>query len=154
MGQEIWSAVDQYFDGQLLTLELEVRHAEVARANFQRAGLAGRIEILIGPALASLTRLRTQAAAPFDLVFIDADKENNLAYVQASLALSRPGTLLIVDNMVRRGAVVQEAKDAAVDAIRRMSEWIGRESRLEATVVQTVGAKGYDGFLLARVRGP
>lgn len=150
----IWLARALPPDGKLLTLELEARHAEVARASFQRAGLASRVEILIGPALSSLAQLRAQGAAPFDLVFIDADKENNLGYVQGSLALSRPGTLLIVDNMVRRGAVLHDTQDGAVDGIRRMTDWIGRDSRLEATLVQTVGAKGYDGFLLARVRGP
>jgi predicted O-methyltransferase YrrM len=150
----IWLARALPPDGQLVTLELAERHAEVARASFERAGLAERIEILIGPALASLTRLRTQGAAPFDLVFIDADKENSLGYAQSALALSRPGTLLVVDNMVQRGAVLQDAQDAAVDGIRRMTEWIGRESRLEATIVQTVGRKGYDGLLLARVREP
>lgn len=139
-------------DGQLVTLELEVHHAEVARKAFARAGLGERIEILIGPAIASIARLRTQRAAPFDLVFIDADKENNLRYVQGALALSRPGTLLVVDNMVRRGAVLNDTQDEAVQGIRRMTEWIGREPQLEATVVQTVGEKGYDGFLLARVR--
>jgi predicted O-methyltransferase YrrM len=139
-------------DGKLVTLELEAHHAEVARASFERAGLAGRIEIVVGPALASLTRLRQQHAVPFDLVFIDADKENNLGYVQGALALSRPGTLLLIDNMVQRGAVLQQGRDRAVEGIRRMTEWVGREPRLEASVVQTVGEKGYDGFLLARVQ--
>jgi predicted O-methyltransferase YrrM len=139
-------------DGKLVTLELEAHHAEVARASFERAGLAGRIEIVVGPALASLTRLRQQHAVPFDLVFIDADKENNLGYVQGALALSRPGTLLLIDNVVQRGAVLQQGRDRAVEGIRRMTEWVGREPRLEASVVQTVGEKGYDGFLLARVQ--
>jgi len=107
---------------------------------------------VVGPALASLTRLRQQHAVPFDLVFIDADKENNLGYVQGALALSRPGTLLLIDNVVQRGAVLQQGRDRAVEGIRRMTEWVGREPRLEASVVQTVGEKGYDGFLLARVQ--
>jgi predicted O-methyltransferase YrrM len=142
-------------DGKLITLELEAHHAAVAQASFTRAGLAGRIEIVVGPALASLALLHQQRTAPFDLVFIDADKENNLEYVQSALALARPGTLLIIDNVVRRGAVLQQRSDQAIEGIRRMTEWIGREARLEASVVQTVGEKGYDGFLLARVQaGP
>jgi predicted O-methyltransferase YrrM len=140
--------------GQLITLELDAHHAQVARKCFERAGLAGCIEILVGPAAASIERLQTQGSAPFDLVFIDADKENNLRYVQGALALSRPGTLLLVDNTVRRGAVLKPGQDDAVDGIRRMTEWIGREARLVSTVVQTVGEKGHDGFLLARVQGP
>lgn len=140
--------------GRLVTLELEPHHASVARAGFERAGLSGCVEIIVGPALASLSRLREQGVAPFDFVFIDADKENNLGYVQGALALARPGALLFVDNVVRRGAVLKGGNDAAVDGIRRMTEWIGREPRLAASVIQTVGEKGYDGFLLARVAAP
>jgi predicted O-methyltransferase YrrM len=147
----IWLARALSGDGRLVTLELEAHHAEVARASFQRAGLAGRIDIIVGPALASLAQLRMQRVAPFDLVFIDADKENNLGYVQGALALSRPGTLLIVDNVVRHGAVVGGAHDQSVEGIRRMTEWIGQQPQLSASVVQTVGLKGHDGFLLARV---
>jgi predicted O-methyltransferase YrrM len=92
---------------------------------------------------------------PLDFVFIDADKPNNLGYVQAALDLSRVGTLIVVDNVVREGAVVARRRDAAAEGVRRMAEWIRREPRLSATVIQTVGAKGYDGFLLARVQaGP
>src|ERR1700690_2822660 len=140
--------------GRLVTLELEPHHASVARAGFERAGLSGCVEIIVGPALASLSRLREQGVAPFDFVFIDADKENNLGYVQSALALARPGTLLFVDNVVRRGTVLKGGNDAAVDGIRRMTEWIGREPRLAASVIQTVGEKGHDGFLLARVAAP
>ena len=99
-----------------------------------------------------LARLRSQPVAPFDLIFIDADKSNNLGYVQAALALSRPDALIVVDNVVRHGAVIARRRDAAAEGIRRMTEWIGGEPRLSATVLQTVGAKGYDGFLLARVQ--
>jgi predicted O-methyltransferase YrrM len=139
-------------EGKLVTLELDAHHAAVARASFERAGLAGRIELVVGPALASLAVLLHQRVAPFDLVFIDADKENNLGYVQGALALSGPGTLLLIDNVVRHGAVLKQGQDAAVDGIRRMTEWIGQQPRLEASVVQTVGEKGYDGLMLARVR--
>jgi predicted O-methyltransferase YrrM len=140
--------------GQLVTLEVEPRHAAVARANFAQAGVAKQIELHVAPALETLTRLRTQNVAPFDLIFIDADKPNNLHYVQAALDLSRPGTLIIVDNVVRRGAVVAKQRDAGAEGVRRMTDWIAKEPRLRATVIQTVGSKGYDGFLVARVEAP
>jgi predicted O-methyltransferase YrrM len=148
----LWLARALPPDGHLITLELEPRHAEVARGNIARAGLAERIELRIGPALATLTRLRAEQVAPFDFVFIDADKPNNLGYVQAALEMSRAGTLIVVDNVVRKGAVIAQRRDAAGEGVRRMADWIGREPRLSATVIQTVGDKGYDGFLLARVQ--
>jgi predicted O-methyltransferase YrrM len=148
----IWLARALPQDGRLLTLEVNPRHAEVARRNFATANVADRIELHVGPALATLTRLRGQGLAPFDLVFIDADKANNLGYVQAALELSRVGTLIMVDNVVREGSVVSANHDEAVQGVRNMTAWIGTESRLAATVIQTVGSKGYDGFLLARVQ--
>jgi predicted O-methyltransferase YrrM len=148
----IWLARALPSDGHLVTLELEPRHAEVARRNFDRADISRQVELHVGAALTTLTRLRKEQPAPFDFVFIDADKPNNLAYVQAALELSRPGTLIVVDNVVRDGAVVAKRRDAAGEGVRNMAEWIGREPRLSATVIQTVGDKGYDGFLLARVR--
>ena len=138
-------------DGRLVTLEVEPRHAAVARENFARAGVAKQIDLHVGPALETLARFRTQNLVPFDLVFIDADKPNNLNYVRDALSLSRPGTLIVVDNVVRGGKVVAEQRDAAADGVRRMADWIAKEPRLHATVIQTVGSKGYDGFLLARV---
>jgi predicted O-methyltransferase YrrM len=151
----LWLARALPSDGHLVTLELEPRHAEVARGNFVRAGLAERIELHVGPALDTLAQLRAERVAPFDFVFIDADKPNNLGYVQAALDLSRVGTLIVVDNVVREGAVVARRRDAAAEGVRRMADWIRHEPRLRATVIQTVGAKGYDGFLLARVQaGP
>ena len=148
----IWLARALPADGRLVTLELNAHHAEVARRNFANAGMAERIELHVGPALETLARLHAQRVAPFDLVFIDADKANNLGYVQAALALSRIGTLVVVDNVVRAGSVVSPNHDAAVQGVRNMTAWIGKESRLAATVIQTVGSKGYDGFLLARVQ--
>ena len=148
----LWLARALPSDGRLITLELEPHHAEVARRNFARAGLTERIELRVGPALAALTRLREEQAAPFDFVFIDADKPNNLAYVQAAFDMSRAGTLIVVDNVVRGGGVVAKHRDAAGEGVRRMADWIGRQPRLAATVIQTVGNKGYDGFLLARVQ--
>ncbi len=151
----LWLARALPSDGHLVTLELEPRHAEVARDNFVRAGLAERIDLHVAPALDTLAQLRAERVAPFDFIFIDADKANNLNYVQAAVDLSRVGTLIIVDNVVREGAVVTRRRDAAAEGVRRMAEWIRREPRLSATVIQTVGAKGYDGFLLARVQvGP
>jgi len=148
----LWLARALPANGQLVTLELDPRHADVARRNFAHAGVAERIELHVGAALDTLARFRAQRIAPFDLVFIDADKPNNLGYVQAALALSRIGTLIMVDNVVREGSVLSPKHDAATEGVRRMTEWIGAESRLSATVIQTVGNKGYDGFLLARVQ--
>lgn len=150
----IWLARALPVDGRLVTLELEPRHAEVARANFARAGLAARVDLRLGPAVDSLARLRREGAGPFDLAFIDADKPNNLIYVEAALGLARPGTLIVVDNVVRDGAVVSRTDEAAVAGVRRMADWFKTQRRLSATVIQTVGNKGYDGFLLARVAAP
>jgi predicted O-methyltransferase YrrM len=147
----LWLARSLPPQGRLITLELQEHFAEVARRNFDRAGMSERIEVRVGPALKSLEKLQAQKVAPFDFVFIDADKPNNLAYVQAALAMSRPGSLIVVDNMVRAGAVLTRPGDSTAQGIRSMTEWIGREARLTATVIQTVGGKGYDGFLVARV---
>jgi predicted O-methyltransferase YrrM len=147
----LWLARSLGTEGRLITLEVNPHHAKVARENFARAGLERQIELRLGPALDSLKQLQTENLPPFDFVFIDADKVNNLAYVQAALDMTRVGSLIVVDNVVRDGAVVAEPRDAASQAVRRMTEWIGNDPRLSATVVQTVGTKGYDGFLLARV---
>jgi predicted O-methyltransferase YrrM len=148
----LWLARALARNGRLVTLEINAEHAAVARRNFAEAGVSDSIEIQVGPALDTLARLRAQKTAPFDFVFIDADKVNNLGYVKEALALSRVGTLIIVDNVVRAGAVIDEERDAAAGGVRRMTAWVGQEPRLSATVIQTVGAKGYDGFLLARVQ--
>jgi predicted O-methyltransferase YrrM len=148
----LWLARALPAGGRLVTLELDPHHAEVARRNFEHAGVAEKVELHVGPARDTLARLRAQRVAPFDLVFIDADKPNNLSYVQAALEFSRNGTLIIVDNVVRDGEVVARKRDAAAEGVRRMVAWIGGEPRLAATVIQTVGEKGYDGFLLARVQ--
>jgi predicted O-methyltransferase YrrM len=148
----LWLARALPADGRLVTLELEPRHAEVARRNFVDANVAALIELHVGPAFDTLTRLRAERVAPFDFVFIDADKPNNLAYVQAAFDMSRAGTLIVVDNVVRKGAVIAKHLDAAAEGVRRMTDWISREPKLSATVIQTVGDKGYDGFLLARVQ--
>jgi predicted O-methyltransferase YrrM len=148
----IWLARALPAGGRLVTLELDARHAQVARANFRRAGVEACVELREGAALKSLAQLTAAQAAPFDLAFIDADKENNLGYLQATLALARVGTLIIVDNVVREGEVIEAGGDSMVQGVRRMVEWCQGERRLSCTAIQTVGNKGYDGFLLARVQ--
>ena len=143
----IWLARTLPPDGQLITLEYEPRHAEVARRNIERAGLAERIEIRVGAALESLPHLK----GPFDLVFIDADKPSNPDYFEWALKLSRPGGLIVVDNVVRSGGVANPKGDASARGTRRMFDLIAAEPRVTATAVQTVGSKGWDGFCLVRV---
>jgi predicted O-methyltransferase YrrM len=149
----IWLARALPKDGRLVSLELEPRHAAVARANLSRAGLAERVEVRVGPALASLAELVGETVAePFDVVFIDADKENIPAYFDSAVQLSRPGGLIIVDNVVRNGALVDPAAaDPRVVGVRAFHELLATRPDVEATTIQTVGAKGYDGFTLAVV---
>ncbi|MFG1185670.1 O-methyltransferase [Xanthobacter aminoxidans] len=138
--------------GTVVTLEADAHHAEVARANFARAGLSDHIDLRVGPAIETLPVLEAEGAGPFDLIFIDADKPSNPAYLDWALRLSRPGTLIVCDNVVRAGRVLDAAStDASVIGIRRTYEIAGAEPRLTATAVQTVGAKGYDGFALLLV---
>jgi predicted O-methyltransferase YrrM len=139
-------------DGRLVTLEIDPACAAVARGNLARAGLTGRVEVMLAPAAESLRRLVADGAEPFDLVFIDADKASSDRYFLAALDLSHAGTIIIVDNVVRDGAVADpDSADPDILGIRRLIELLPRESRVHATAVQTVGSKGYDGFLLARV---
>jgi predicted O-methyltransferase YrrM len=138
--------------GRLLTLEANAAYAEVARANIACAGLADVVDVRVGPALDTLPLLA--AEAPFDLVFIDADKRSNPEYLGWALELSRPGSLIVADNIVRGGAVTDaRSDDPSVIGVRRFLELVAAEPRLSATAVQTVGAKGYDGFVLALVTG-
>jgi predicted O-methyltransferase YrrM len=148
----IWIARALPDDGRLISLEWSARHAEVARRNIARAGLGGKVEVRTGAALATLPKIEAEGLGPFDFVFIDADKINNAAYVEWALRLSRPGTAIVVDNVVREGAVVDaKSADPDVVGVRRMFEMMAREPRLSATAIQTVGAKGWDGFALAIV---
>jgi predicted O-methyltransferase YrrM len=148
----IWLARALPDDGQLVTLEADAKHAEVARANIARAGLADRVEIRVGPALETLPLLVAEGKGPYDLVFIDADKPSNPHYLAFALELTRRGSLIIADNVVRNGAVVQAAsRDPNVRGIRRFNELVAADPRLTATAVQTVGSKGYDGFAIALV---
>jgi len=150
----IWLARALPPGGRLITLEANPVHAEIARANLRRAGLERTVEVRVGLALDSLPALVADREEPFDLVFIDADKENNPEYVAWALRLSRPGTVMVVDNVVRNGAVLDETTtDPNLLGIRRMLELVAGEPRLEGTALQTVGVKGYDGFAVLRVTG-
>lgn len=148
----IWLARALPSDGHLLSIELEPHHAAVARDNLARAGLGDRVEVRVGRALEVLAALAESGSEPYDLVFLDADKPHNPDYLTWALRLTRPGSLIVVDNVVRDGAVADASSDdAAVAGSRRVLELIGAEPRLTGTVLQTVGSKGYDGFAIARV---
>ncbi|MFJ3500101.1 O-methyltransferase [Streptomyces sp. NPDC090135] len=148
----IWLARALPADGRLITLEYDPAHADVARSNIARAGLDEVVEVRTGAALDSLPKLEAEGAGPFDLVFVDADKVNNPRYVEWALKLSRPGTVIVVDNVVRGGKVAAEhPDDPSVTGTRAMFDLVAREPRLDATAFQTVGTKGYDGLLVARV---
>jgi predicted O-methyltransferase YrrM len=139
-------------DGLVVTLELELRHAEIAKKNLRHAGLADRVELRIGPAAETLASLVREHAAPFDFIFIDADKATYPEYLQWSLKLSRPGTLIVADNVVRDGKVIDpENSDPNIRGVRRFTEMVSAEPRLSATALQTVAGKGYDGFVIAVV---
>lgn len=148
----IWLARALPAGGKLVTLEADPKHAQVAKANLVRAGLAHVVDVRLGPALETLPALAGQT---FDLVFIDADKPNNPRYLVWALRLTRPGSVIVVDNVVREGGVLDEASDdPRIQGTRSLFEAIAREPRLEATAIQTVGGKGHDGFVLARVVSP
>ena len=148
----IWLARALPAGGRIVTLEYDPKHAEVARKNIARAGLSGVVEIVVGAALETLPKV--QASGPFDMFFIDADKPSNPDYFAWALRLSRPGSLIIVDNVVRDGAIVDAARsDPPIEGTRRLYEAISKEPRVTATAIQTVGSKGYDGFAMAIVEG-
>jgi predicted O-methyltransferase YrrM len=149
----IWFARALPPDGHIITLEVDPVHADVARENFARAGLQRMIELRLGSALDTLPLLVAERSGPFDLIFIDADKPNIPAYFDSAMKLSRPGTVIIVDNVVRDGGVVDaKSKDTSIQGVRRFIDQLGRDKRVAATAIQTVGSKGYDGFAIARVR--
>jgi predicted O-methyltransferase YrrM len=148
----IWLGRALPADGRLVTLEIDPACVAVARANLARAGLADRVDVVLGPAAESLRRLAADRGEPFDFIFIDADKASSDGYFRAVLPLSRAGTVIVVDNVVRDGAVVDTAsEDADILGIRRMMDLLAHEPRVAATAIQTVGSKGYDGFVLALV---
>jgi predicted O-methyltransferase YrrM len=143
----IWMARALPAGGRVVTLEAAAQHAEVARANFSRAGLAESIELRLGAALRTLPELAAEGRGPFDLIFIDANKSTMAEYFDWSLKLSRPGTVIIADNVVRNGAVIDaSSEDGDVQGVRRFNERVSAEPRVSATEIQTVGSKGYDGF--------
>jgi predicted O-methyltransferase YrrM len=148
----IWLARALPADGHLITLELQPKHADVARANLERAGLTDVVTIRVGKAVETMAELASEGAGPFDLVYIDADKPSNPDYFQWALRLTRPGSVIVVDNVVRDGAVLDAAsQDPAIQGTRQLNELMAAEKRVSATEVQTVGMKGYDGFALALV---
>lgn len=148
----IWMARELPDDGELITLEISPKNAQVAQGNLDRAGISDRIRILVAPASDSLKRIIADRVEPFDVVFIDADKERSVEYFDAALALTRVGSVIIVDNVVRKGAIIDAStSDAMVIGMQRLTERVAGESRVSATAIQTVGSKGYDGFILAVV---
>jgi predicted O-methyltransferase YrrM len=150
----IWLARALPAEGRLITLEADGKHAEVARKNIAAAGFGAIVDIRIGQALDSLPRIEAEKAGPFDVVFIDADKPNNPTYFAWALKLTRPGSLIIADNVVRYGALIDSAsQDPSVRGVRNFMEVIAAEKRVSATAIQTVGVKGHDGFAIALVTG-
>lgn len=137
--------------GRLVTLELDQKHAEVAAENIKKAGLDSKVEILVGPALDTLPTLQEKGFDSFDLIFIDADKPNYPHYLKWALHYSRSGTVIIADNVVRRGRVL-DSEDPSVQGIRQMIDLLSEESLIDSTAIQTVGSKGYDGFVLGVVK--
>jgi predicted O-methyltransferase YrrM len=149
----IWLARALSEGGRIVTLEIDPHHAEIARRNVDRAGVGHLVEIRVGPGRETLDAMVANGEPPFDLVFVDADKASNVAYVRAAIALSRPGTTIVVDNVIREGEVLDAAsRDERIAGTRGLFEMVGAEPRLSATAVQTVGAKKWDGFMIAVVR--
>ena len=145
----LWMASGLPADGKMVTLEYEPRHAEVARSNFARAGFEDRIELHVGAAAQSLPKLAEAGAGPFDLVFIDADKPNNVTYLRWAIELGRPGTVIVLDNVIRGGGIIDpNATDPSVMGTQAAFAMIANEPRLTATALQTVGSKGWDGFAM------
>jgi len=148
----IWLARGMASAGSLITLEASAKHAEIARANIARAGLAAVVEVRVGPALETLPQLAAEGRSPFDLIFIDADKENYADYFAWALKLARPGSLIIADNVIRDGEILDPASnDSRVQGIRRFNQLLANEPRVKATAIQTVGRKGHDGMAIAVV---
>ena len=145
----IWLARALSDGGLVVTIEIDPKHADVARANVERAGLASRVDLRVGPALDVLPTLAGERGGPFDLVFIDADKANIPAYFEWAMRLSRPGAVIVVDNVIRDGRLIEPGSgDPAVEGVRRLHAAVAADPRVTGTTIQTVGAKGYDGFTL------
>lgn len=149
----IWLARALPADGKVVTLEASPKHAAVAQRNLERAGVADKVEIQVGPAQETLPRLIAEQAGPFDFIFIDADKESYPAYLAWTLELARPGTLIVADNVIRNGRILNETSDDVnVQGARRFNDLLAAEPRVTATLLQIVGSKGYDGLALALVK--
>jgi predicted O-methyltransferase YrrM len=148
----IWFAKAVGPEGKVITLEVEPEHAKVARENISNAGLKKVVEVKVNPALATLAQMQKEGTEAFDMVFIDADKDNNPGYFTAALAMSHVGTLIVIDNIARRGRLIDPNSTAGdVLGTRKLFEMMGKEKRVEATAVQTVGSKGWDGYAMALV---
>lgn len=148
----LWLARAIPDDGIIVTLELEQRHAQIAKQNLEAAGFADRVDLRVGAAAETLASLVKEQVAPFDFIFIDADKATYPEYLQLSLELSRPGSLIVADNVVRDGKVINPGHpDPSIQGVRRFTEMVSKEPRLSATALQTVAGKGYDGFIIAAV---
>ncbi len=148
----IWLARALRDGGRVITLEANSKHAEISRSNFARAGLSGLIELRLGPALETLQKLAAEGRGPFDLIFIDANKSSMAEYFDWSLKLARPGSVIIADNVIRDGGVLDaNSKDEDIQGVRRFNERLAVDKRVSATEIQTVGSKGYDGFALVMV---
>jgi len=148
----IWLARAVPPGGKVVTLEIDPRNAEIARKNLERARVLDRVEIMVGPAMDTLRTFSESGADPFDLIFIDADKKSIPQYLEWSMKLSRPGTVILVDNVVRDGKVLDaDSRDPDIQGVRRMTEMMAAHPRLSATAIPTVGARGYDGFAVAVV---
>jgi predicted O-methyltransferase YrrM len=148
----LWLARALPADGRLVTLEFSPKHIEVARKNIARAGLSEKVELREGPALETLPEIAAEGLAPFDFIFIDADKENNAGYFEWALKLSHPGSFIFIDNVIRDGKVSDPScKDPMILGVRRLNELLAKETRVIATTIQSVGSKGYDGFTLVLV---
>jgi len=148
----LWLARALPHGGRLITLEADAKHAQVALAGFARAGLDDVIELRLGPALETLPQLASEGCGPFDFIFLDADKDNYPGYFPWLIKLSRPGTVIVADNVVRNGDVIDpDSKDPRVIGVRRFYELVAAEPRVHATAIQTVGSKGYDGFAIMTV---
>jgi predicted O-methyltransferase YrrM len=151
----IWLARALPAGGRLITLEADEKHATVARANMARAGLDDVVDVRLGPALETLPRLRSEKEGPFDFIFIDADKPNIPSYFEWAVKLATPGAVIVVDNVIRDGAIVDASStDPSVRGVRKLNEMLRTDTRVTATTIQTVGSKGWDGLTIAVVNDP
>ncbi len=149
----LWLAKALPEGGKITTLEINAKHAVISRDNVLSAGLASKVEIIVGPAKKTLLEMAERGTSIFDMIFIDADKENNPEYFDLALRLSGPGTVIVIDNVVRNGRIIEDGdEDPSVIGIRKLIEMAKKDDRIESTAIQTVSGKGYDGFMVVRVK--